>query len=324
MRLGETPQKMAETMREGDVIQGSKLPHICVCICTYKRSLPLKRLLDKLKAQECQGLFTYSVVVVDNDAAKSGESAVEEARVDYPVPILYLVEPVQGIAHARNRSVKSAVGDYLAFIDDDEFPISTWLVRMFNTCNEYKVDGVLGPVRRHFEEKPPEWLQKSHILDRRVNPTGMKVDWNESRTGNVLLRRRVIEGDSVVFRTEFRSGEDKDFFYRKGQEGFSFVWSSDAEVFEVLPAARWKRMYFIKRAMFNGAMGTKMASFGMIDVLKAVVAVPLYACLLPFSLLFGQHRFMTLMMKFSNHLGRLLAMVGLHIVRGAYLAGDEE
>jgi len=324
MSQDKSTQKMSDTTREGDLVLGSGIPHICVCICTYKRSLSLKRLLDKLKTQECQGLFTYSVLVVDNDAARSGESSVTEARADYPVSIVYLVEPVQGIAHARNRAVKNAVGDYLAFIDDDEFPISSWLVRMFNTCNEYDVDGVLGPVRRHFEEMPPEWLQKSRILDRRVNPTGMKVDWNESRTGNVLLRRRVIEGDSVVFRPEFRSGEDKDFFYRKCQEGFSFVWSSDAEVFEVLPAARWKRMYFIKRAMFNGAMGTKMASFGMSDVLKAVLAVPIYACLLPFSLLLGQHRFMTLMMKFSNHLGRLLAMVGLHIVRGAYLTGDEE
>jgi glycosyltransferase involved in cell wall biosynthesis len=286
--------------------------------------MPLKRLLDKIHVQETQGLFTYSVVIVDNDEGRSGEATVAESRKRSAIEMDYYVEPRQGIAYARNKAVQSAVGDYLALIDDDEFPIATWLLRMFNTCNTYKVDGVLGPVRRHFEGTPPSWLRKSRILDRPVHATGLKVDWRESRTGNVLLRRRVIDGDEIVFRPEFRSGEDKDFFCRKIEQGFSFIWSADAEVFEVLPPSRWKRSYFIKRALFNGAMGTKMGKFGGRDVLKAVVAIPIYGFLLPFSLLFGQHRFMTLMMKFSNHLGRLLAVAGIHVVSGAHLAEDDE
>jgi len=327
MRPSDTDTPPSEGLRaieDCGPFHATIIPHICVCICTYKRPLPLKRLLEKLKEQECEDLFTYSVVVVDNDEAGSGELAVEAARIDSMVRISYSVERRQGIANARNMAVKNAVGDFLAFIDDDEFPISTWLLRLFRTCTQYQADGVLGPVMRHFDETPPAWLEKSRIMVRRVNPTGMRVNWQESRTGNVLLRRSVIDGDSLVFRPELRSGEDKDFFYRKMKEGFSFIWSSDAEVFEVLPASRWKRTYFIKRAFFNGAMGTKMESFGFRDVLKAAIAVPVYALLLPFSLLFGQHRFMALMMKFCNHLGRLLATVGVHVVRGAYLAGDED
>lgn len=300
-----------------------QLPHISVCICTYKRPQSLKRLLRALQQQDTQGLFTYSAVVVDNDKFRTGELVVEEARQSSPLRIVYCVEPRQGIANARNTAAAKAEGDYLALIDDDEFPIDTWLLRLFHTCKEYDVDGVLGPVRRQFEGTPPTWLLKSRILDRRVNPTGMIVDWRESRTGNVLLKRSVIAADSLPFRPELTSSEDKDFFCRKMAEGFSFVWSSDAEVFEVLPAARWKRTYFIQRAMINGAMGTRMPQFGMPDFLKALVALPLYAFLLPFSLLFGQHRFMTLMMKFSNHLGRLLAVLGFPIARGPYSSGDE-
>ena len=49
-----------------------------------------------------------------------------------------------------------------------------------------KVDGVLGPVKRHFDETPPAWFKKSSIYDRTVNPTGQRVEWEEARTGNVL------------------------------------------------------------------------------------------------------------------------------------------
>jgi len=300
------------------------LPHIGVCICTYKRPLPLNRLLRELERQESQGRFTYSVVVVDNDKSRSAELVVEEVRRSSKLRIAYFVEPRQGISHARNMATANAEGDYLALIDDDEFPIAAWLLRLFSACKEYNVDGVLGPVLRHFEGTPPAWLLKSRMFDRRVNPTGMKVDWREARTGNVLLKRRVIDGDSIAFRPELSSSEDTDFFCRKMEEGFSFIWSSDAEVFEVLPPSRWKRTYFVKRAMVDGAMGTRMPRFGMRDVLKALIAIPLYSLLLPFSLVFGQHCFMTLMMKFSNHLGRLLALLGFSVVRDPYSSGDSD
>ena len=41
--------------------------HICVCICTFKRPHLLEGLLSRLQTQRTAGLFTYSVLVVDND-----------------------------------------------------------------------------------------------------------------------------------------------------------------------------------------------------------------------------------------------------------------
>jgi succinoglycan biosynthesis protein ExoM len=298
--------------------EGAK-PHIAVCICTYKRPLPLERLLKELNRQRTDGLFTYSIVIADNDEAQSGSAAVERMRPLCAVPIRYCVQPERGIAHARNKVVANADGEFLAFIDDDEFPIAAWLLTLFTACGRYNVDGVLGPVRRHFDEPPPAWLGKSRLLDRRVNPTGMPLEWRKARTGNVLLKRRVIEGDSQPFRPEFTSGEDRDFFRRKMEAGFSFIWSAEAEVFEVLPPTRWKRGYFVKRGLLNGAMETKLPDFRFRDVLKSVIAIPVYSVALPFVLLFGQHRFMNLLFSLCCHAGRLLAAAGIHIVRGQYL-----
>ena len=51
--------------------------HISVCICTYKRPELLRRLLSKLKEQKTEGLFEYSIVIVDNDRAESARQTVE-------------------------------------------------------------------------------------------------------------------------------------------------------------------------------------------------------------------------------------------------------
>ncbi|MFZ0743827.1 MAG: glycosyltransferase [Terracidiphilus sp.] len=298
------------------------LPHISVCICTYKRPVLLKRLLIEVSRQQTDGLFTFSVVLADNDQAKSGEATVAEIRLVSPMPVKYCFEPRQGIACARNKVVENADGEFLAFIDDDEFPAPRWLLTLFQTCNEYKVDGVFGPVKRHFDEVPPKWMQKSRFYDRRVNPTGMRVEWHEARTGNVLLKRELVIGDSAPFRPQFRVGEDQDFFRRKMEEGRNFVWCAEAEAFEVVPPARWKRTYLVKKALLRGASAALQPSCGVASILKSIVAIPFYSIALPFSLLFGQHCFMTLLVKLCDHMGKLLALVGFDPIKEVYVAEE--
>jgi succinoglycan biosynthesis protein ExoM len=308
---------MAEAGKPAPAMQ---VAHICVCICTYKRPLLLWRLLFELSRQKSDGLFTCSVVIADNDKESSAEATVNRACSELGLSIKYCVEPRQNIALARNKVVESAEGDYLAFIDDDEFPVPTWLLALFKVCKEYDVDGVLGPVLRHFDETPPKWLEKSKFYVRRVNPTGMRVDWQEARTGNVLLKRELVLGDPAPFRPEFRAGEDQDFFRRKIAEGRNFIWCAEAEAFETVPPVRWKRMYLLKKALLRGATAALQPNRGVANITKSVMAVPLYALALPFGLLIGQHHFMTLLVKLCDHLGKLLMLVGINPIREQYVS----
>jgi succinoglycan biosynthesis protein ExoM len=294
--------------------------HISVCVCTYKRSALLKRLLDKLSRQETGGLFTYSIVVSDNDEAKSAEAVVAGMRLSSAVPMKYCFEPRQNIALARNKVVENAEGTFVAFIDDDEFPAPSWLLGLFNTCNQYNVDGVLGPVRRHFDEDPPAWVRKSRLYDRRVNPTGMRVDWHEARTGNVLLKRQILIGDPAPFRPQFRAGEDQDFFRRKIEQGYRFVWSAEADVYEVVPPARWKRIYLVRKALLRGAAAGLYPTCGAASTAKSIISVLLCAVALPFALFLGQHRFMTLLVKLCFHLGTVLIKMGINPIREQYVS----
>src|SRR5262245_22044824 len=96
--------------------------HICVCICTYRRPAFLTALLHALVDQETEGRFTYSVVVVDNDRARSEEAVVRDFTASTTLAVHYGVEPRQNIALARNRAIENARGEFVAFIDDDECP----------------------------------------------------------------------------------------------------------------------------------------------------------------------------------------------------------
>ena len=293
--------------------------HICVCICTYKRPQFLKRLLTELDGQETGGLFTYSIVVADNDQSESAKAVVTEFLATSAIPVTYCVQPRQNIALTRNKAIENAHGDFVAFIDDDEFPIKTWLLTLFNAYNEYGVDGVLGPVNRYFDETPPKWILKGNFYDRPSYPTGLVIDWPKGRTGNVLLKRSIFPADELPFNPEFRNGEDQEFFRRMIERGHKFIWCHEAVAYEVVPPVRWKRGFMLRRALLNGSMQPKRATFGIRDVLKSLLAVTAYTVAIPFVMVMGHHKLMDLLIRLFDHLGKLLAFAGLNPIKDAYV-----
>jgi len=289
--------------------------HISVCICTYKRPRFLKRLLEELDGQDTSGLFTYSIVIADNDHLQSGEAAVRDFAAASSIPIKYCVEPRQNIALTRNKAIENANGDFVAFIDDDEFPTRRWLLTLFKACNDFGVDGVLGPVKRHFDEEPPKWVVKGKFYERPTYPTGFVIDWRKGRTNNVLLKKRIFAAGAQPFRPDFLTGEDQDFFRRMIEKGHLFVWCNEAVVYEVVPPVRWKRTFMLRRALLGGTVSVIEPTFGALAIAKSVIAVPAYTAALPFALVLGHHRFMILSVKLFEHLGKLLALMGIKPIR---------
>jgi succinoglycan biosynthesis protein ExoM len=164
----------------------ARMTHITVCVCTFRRPALLLRCLKAVVEQDTQGLFSFSVVVTDNDHNMSARSVVSSFSESALVAIAYCVEPRQNIALARNRALAHSAGDFVAFIDDDESPSRTWLATLYKACQRLGSDGVLGPVLPSFENPPPAWITKGRFFDRPSHQTGRFLNWTECRTGNVL------------------------------------------------------------------------------------------------------------------------------------------
>lgn len=293
---------------------------ISVCICTYRRPQFLTRTLAALAKQDTGGHFTYAIVVADNDSRRSAEAVVVAFQAASSIPITYCVEPEQNIALARNKAVEKATADYIAFIDDDEFPPPDWLATLLGACEEHGADGVLGPVRPSFDRPPPRWLIRGRFCERPEHPTGLTLRWRQTRTGNVLLRRQILAGIPNAFRREFgNGGEDQDFFKRLIERGHRFIWCNEAAVYEVVPPERWTRSYLLKRALLRGQ--NERLFLNPLSVAKSLLAVLLYVPLLPFLLPLGQHVFMGYSIRLLDHAGKLLAALGLRPLGSKYLGG---
>jgi glycosyltransferase involved in cell wall biosynthesis len=289
-----------------------------VCICTYKRPELLDKLLSNLEKQETENLFNYSVVVVDNDKFESARETVQSHAGLLKIDIKYVVEPEQNIALARNKAVESANGDFIAFIDDDEFPEQDWLVNLYGAACKFRADGILGPVKPYFESPPPSWVIRGRLCERESFRTGeiiQKVKY--TRTGNVLLDKRLFADNKSPFDSLLgkSGGEDIDFFSRMMRKGHKFVWCNEAIVSEIFPRERLQRLYFVKRAFLQGVVSSRNLTLFSAWTIKSVTASIIYSAALPVLLLVRHDLFMQYLIKDCNHIGRVLALFGVKILK---------
>lgn len=289
--------------------------HITVCICTFKRPEMLQRLLATLEGQQTDGKFSYSAVVVDNDANRSALETIALFQKSHALPVTYLVEPEQNIARARNKAVDNATGDFIAFIDDDEFPEDRWLLQMLNTLKGSGAAGVLGPVRPHFEKGCPKWIIRSGLCDRKSHTTGTIMRSADTRTGNVLISREIFKDTSNRFDPAFgrSGGEDVRFFEYVMQKGHTFLWSNEALVYETVPHERWSASFYLRRAVRKGGVSgsvTRKRGFSFRHLAFALAAFCVYATTLPFAALAGKHFCIKCLVKTAYHLAWLSGFFG--------------
>jgi succinoglycan biosynthesis protein ExoM len=310
----------ASQLNHSSSVISSEADHISVCVCTYKRPKLLGRLIGEIQHQTTKQLFTYSVVVVDNDSAQSAKDTVKSFRAKSSVLIDYCVEPEQNISLARNRAVRNAKGNFVAFLDDDEFPLNTWLLNLYQTQGQYAADGVLGPVKPYFESEPPAWILKGKICERKSYVTGTVLKKpRDTRTGNVLFAKRIFDSEQNPFNPDFgkTGGEDVDFFRRMMLKGFTFIWCNEASVYESVPAERLTWSYHLKRALLRGMVSLQSPplKIKIISVAKSLIAAVVYSLMLPFCLIAGVHIFMKYLIRYFDHIGKLMAAVGFHIIK---------
>lgn len=298
--------------------------HICVCICTFRRPRLLAALLKALETQETGGLFEYSISIADNEHSGSARRTVESRASRSKLDIRYAIEPEQNIALARNKALENAHGDFIAFIDDDELPDSSWLLNMYRALILFETAGVLGPVLPRYEVPPPQWVINGQFFEHPSYVSGYFLNWWLTRTGNCLLKRSLFKGPDDRFLPEFGSGgEDRDFFKRMIYRGHVFVWCAEAPIYELVPPERWEKSVMLKRALLRGKMTYYARKTSPGNILGSFTAVLFYSMGLPLLLLlspvFGFDVFMKTLIRNCDHLGKILAPLKIDLVNERYI-----
>lgn len=219
-------------------------PSLTVALCTRDRSDSLADCLDSLAALQYPDL---EILVVDN--APSDTATRDLVSEHYP-DFRYVVEPVGGLSHARNRAIREARGEIIAFTDDDAIVDPDWprhLTAAFSLAPEVAcVTGLIVPLE--LETEPQIILESGWSYNRGYQRRFYRVGNSDGRRDSYHLEAyRFGAGANMAFRrslfdsvgvfdpalgagTPCGGGEDLDLFFRTLEAGHVLVYEPRALV----------------------------------------------------------------------------------------------
>ncbi|HXX03134.1 MAG TPA: glycosyltransferase family 2 protein [Xanthobacteraceae bacterium] len=295
---------------------------VCLCVPTFRRPAGLRKLLEHIERLSYSEL--QSVIVVDNDAeTRAGATVAEEMARQFRIPLVCRVEPQRGHTYAYNNAFVAAcravpAPDFVAVLDDDEFPDPNWLTEMVRVALRYNVDIVGGPVFPVFD-LPDHWLAKSGLYAPTRYETGpVPMIYG---AGSMLIRRATLEqylDEPFLHEFAFTGGGDEEFFHRCRRDGRSFAWADEAHVFETVPPSRITTGYLLRRKFRSGGGATRVERelFGAIlgaprRFFKAASLLGLGILSLPIAALRGRTAIMRSLFLTARGSGRIAAELGI-------------
>ena len=121
---------------------------ISVIIPLYNTEKYIKRCLDSILKQTYSALEI--IVVDDNSTDKGPDFAAELAKSDSRIKILHH-EKNMGLFHARITGVENATGDYIAFVDSDDYISADFFRVLVEKAEANSCDIVIGKVTHEDE-----------------------------------------------------------------------------------------------------------------------------------------------------------------------------
>lgn len=100
----------------------------------------LAKCLDSLLSQTCDD---YEIVIVNDGSPDGSQSIIDAYCVEYPDKIRGYIKENGGISDARNFGIAHAEGEYIVFVDPDDYVSLEMLEKMKTVIDEDKPD-VLG------------------------------------------------------------------------------------------------------------------------------------------------------------------------------------
>ena len=222
---------------------------VTIAIPTFRRPKSLSRLLTAIAALETDA--TVSVLVADNDAGgREGFAVCEAMKATYRFPLTAIVVAERGIAQVRNALVTHAAGDFIAMLDDDEWPERDWLSSFLRAQAETGADVLQGSILFGVEDK---WAASFDGLCDIRNASG-PIEMLQG-AGNLLITRGALDRiGKPWFDPAFAltGGEDRDFFVRLKQSGARFAWCDEAIAHGEVPVSRTSLRWALTRAYSIG------------------------------------------------------------------------
>lgn len=236
---------------------------ISVILCTYNRELLLKKALNSLLKQTIDGKL-FEIIVVDNSSTDGTSGLVSYFQKKYKSPkIRYIYEKKQGLAAARNKGVRYALGKYVTFLDDDAIAGKNWLEIALNYLINLKIEPIAigGQIIPVYDSKKPDWFRDKYEEDYKGEKDRFLSSGESFSGSNMLIKKTIVNkyggfNENIGMKGATVSvGEETDLFekiWKDNPEGNIFFYSPKLKIYHLVAPFKISITYKLKRSFAAG------------------------------------------------------------------------
>ena len=231
-------------------------------ICTYNKCESLKRTLNSLKEMSAPK-GSWELILVDNNSKDSTQSVIEECEKHRDLNVKYIFEEKQGLSHARNRGIREAEGEIVAFTDDDVILDRYWLSNIQRAFKEKEISCVGGKILPMWEISVPKWLSPElhyilALLDRGDKPFYLEspMIWgaNFAVRSDIFKKYGVFDTNLGRIPERLFAGEETYLVRKLLDKGEKVLYYPEAAVYHCIPKRRISKRYFRKWKYDQGVL----------------------------------------------------------------------
>lgn len=211
-----------------------------IAICTRNRAAALQKTLARLSEVNLAAGGAVELLVVDNGSTDETQEVLEAAKIN--IPKKSFLEPLPGVARARNRALHEFNGDTIVFIDDDVVVNEAWLPALLKPLRAGTHQAALGFVT--FPEHVRRILPRELYYTFAFIDSSVFVDGDPQwiATANFAITRAALSG-GITFDVDLGPGalgfgEDTLFGWQLMRRGIRIASAPDAVVEHWVDAER--------------------------------------------------------------------------------------
>lgn len=145
---------------------------VSVIVPVYNTIHPLERCIRSIIMQT---LSEIELIIVD-DGSTDGSGEVADAYAQKDPRIRVIHQDNAGVDTARNTGIAAAKGEYIAFIDSDDYADERLYEVLYHAIEESKADVVSCSMYRVWEHKKVLVESQDRIIDLHENPRAAVID----------------------------------------------------------------------------------------------------------------------------------------------------
>lgn len=104
-----------------------------------------------LKSIMEQTFDNYEVIIVNDGSKDNSINIAEKFQKRYPDKIRIITQKNAGLSAARNKGIQEAVGEYICFIDSDDFIKDDMIEKLYQQAVDKNADMVICGVNKYIE-----------------------------------------------------------------------------------------------------------------------------------------------------------------------------